>query len=213
MTEAAALHTDDELFAEHIEPGRRSRDPVEWTVAEESDNDNAPAPPERELIDMPPAPASAPPMSNLERCIALRLVYGAGPRRVSQKSATCIISASLSLCCLTCRLSRVFRPRLCFHVLTTSPRLPHSDRQKRVFRNTDQGVQHVCKFLRSFSRHGETCERVSWECHPSGTHGDKRSCGSLVKAPASARVDVPTAPIFLWYGARSPRRVNKFYSR
>ena len=27
-----------------------------------------------------PAPASARPMSNLERCIALRLVYGAGPR-------------------------------------------------------------------------------------------------------------------------------------
>ena len=31
-------------------------------------------------IDMPPAPASAPRMSNSERCIALRLVYGAGPR-------------------------------------------------------------------------------------------------------------------------------------
>ena len=27
-----------------------------------------------DLIDMPPAPASARPMSNLERCIALRLV-------------------------------------------------------------------------------------------------------------------------------------------
>ena len=35
---------------------------------------------EPELIDMPPAPASAPPMSSLERCIALRLVYCAGPR-------------------------------------------------------------------------------------------------------------------------------------
>ena len=38
------------------------------------------APPEPELIDMPPAPAFGRPMSNLERCIALRLVYGAGPR-------------------------------------------------------------------------------------------------------------------------------------
>ena len=37
------------------------------------------APPEPEIIDMPRAPASARPMSNLERCIALRLVYGAGP--------------------------------------------------------------------------------------------------------------------------------------
>ena len=47
------------------------------------DEDDAPmpdAPLEPELIDMPPAPAPAPPMSNLERCIALRLVYGAGPR-------------------------------------------------------------------------------------------------------------------------------------
>ena len=38
------------------------------------------APPEPELIDMPLAPASARPMSNLGRCITLRLVYGAGPR-------------------------------------------------------------------------------------------------------------------------------------
>ena len=32
------------------------------------------------LIDMPPGPASAPRMSNLERCMALQMVYGAGPR-------------------------------------------------------------------------------------------------------------------------------------
>ena len=47
-------------------------------MAEESDDDDDADEPE--LIDMLPAPASAPPMSNLERCIALRLVYGAGPR-------------------------------------------------------------------------------------------------------------------------------------
>ena len=41
---------------------------------------DAPASPEPELIAMPPAPISAPPMFNLERCIALRLVYGTGPR-------------------------------------------------------------------------------------------------------------------------------------
>ena len=35
---------------------------------------------EPELIAMPPPPASAPPMSNLERCISLRLENGAGPR-------------------------------------------------------------------------------------------------------------------------------------
>ena len=57
---------------------------MEWAVAEATDNEDdalmPDAPPEPELIDMPPAPASAPRMSNLARCIALRLVYGAGPR-------------------------------------------------------------------------------------------------------------------------------------
>ena len=57
-----------------------------WAMAEESDDegaDDAPmpdAPPEPEVIDLPPAPASARRMSTLERCIALRLMYGRGPR-------------------------------------------------------------------------------------------------------------------------------------
>ena len=87
VTEAAALHAHDELFAKHIVPEPAPEDPVDWAMAEPSDGeDDAPMPdapppePEPELIDMPPAPASAPRMSNLERCIALRLVYGAGPR-------------------------------------------------------------------------------------------------------------------------------------
>ena len=68
----------------HCRPGAITapEDPVDWAMAEASDNeDDAPdAPPEPELIDTPPAPASARPMSNLERCIALRLVHGAGQR-------------------------------------------------------------------------------------------------------------------------------------
>ena len=65
----------------------RRQSSAEWAardrVEEASDDeDDAPMPlaPEPELIAMPPAPACTPPMSNLERCIALRLVYGAGPR-------------------------------------------------------------------------------------------------------------------------------------
>ena len=84
VAEAAALHAQDELFSRHIEPEPAPEDPVDWAVAEASDDeDDAPmpdAPPEPEITDMPPAPASAPPMPNLERCLALRLVYGAGPR-------------------------------------------------------------------------------------------------------------------------------------
>ena len=69
----------------YLQPLRRGRlpqlqepEPVDWAMEKVSDDeDDAPMP---DLIDMPPAPASAPRMSNLERCIALRLVYGSGPR-------------------------------------------------------------------------------------------------------------------------------------
>ena len=83
VTEAAALHARDELFSKHVEPEHAPEDPVEWAMAEASDDeDDAPMPPplELELLDMPPVPASAPVMSSLERCVALRLVHGAGPR-------------------------------------------------------------------------------------------------------------------------------------
>ena len=60
--------------------GAHSGRPVEWAMDDEDDASMPDAPPEPELIDMLPAPASARPMSNLERCIALRLVYGAEPR-------------------------------------------------------------------------------------------------------------------------------------
>ena len=73
-------------------------------MAEESDDDDDGTPPhvvadEPELIDKPPALASALPVSNLERCIALRLVDGAGPRCPSSPKNCCLhhISASLSL--------------------------------------------------------------------------------------------------------------------
>ena len=59
-------------------PQRQEPELVDWAMEKVSDDeDDAPMP---DLIDMPPAPASAPRMSNLEGCIALRLVYGSGPR-------------------------------------------------------------------------------------------------------------------------------------
>ena len=95
----AALNARDEQFSKHIEPEPAPEDPVEWAMAEESDDeDDAPvpdAPLEPELIDMLAALACAPPMSHLERCIALRLVCG----------HLHLISASLG--CFTCPLSRV----------------------------------------------------------------------------------------------------------
>ena len=83
VEEAAALHAHDELFAKHVEPEPAPEDPVEWAMVEPSDGEeHAPmpdAPPEPELIDMPPAPPFAPPMTNLERCIALRLILRRWP--------------------------------------------------------------------------------------------------------------------------------------
>ena len=101
---------------------------------------------------MPPTPASAPPMSNLERCIA-------------QAWCTCITSQRLS-CSLTCWLSRVFCPRLRFFVLTSSPRLRGSQTvtEKNAFffffllfhrcccETRTKESKHVCDFLGSLTR-------------------------------------------------------------
>ena len=132
VTEAAALHAHDELFSKHIEPEPAPEDPVDWAMAEaqaSDDEDDAPmpnAPPELELIDMPPAPASAPRMSNLERCIALRLVYGAGPGSVETKMHNHHQITS-SLCCLSCAVCRVS----CLSVVVSvgvQPRHPDTDK-------------------------------------------------------------------------------------
>ena len=61
VEEAAALHADGELFARHITPEPAEEGPPMWAMAEESDDegaDDAPmpdAPPEPEVMDMPPA--------------------------------------------------------------------------------------------------------------------------------------------------------------
>ena len=91
VADTTELYAEGELFAKHITPEPAEEGPPEWMMAEESDDDGDGTLPhadadEPKPIDMPPAAASAPPMSNLERCIALRLVYGAGPRWVKKRS-------------------------------------------------------------------------------------------------------------------------------
>ena len=122
VEEANELHVTADVFARQIEPEPAPEDQVDWTMAEASDDeDDAPM----ELIDMQPAPASAPLMSRLERCIALRLVCVALDRvDASPKNATCLISRRLSLCCLTCRLSRVSWPAHVFPCLNYQSQAP-----------------------------------------------------------------------------------------
>ena len=82
VAKANELHAIGDLFAKQIEPEPAPEDPLEWPMAEESEDEDdapmpdAPAPPELELIDMPnfrcPTWSGAPHS-------ALLLVYGAGP--------------------------------------------------------------------------------------------------------------------------------------
>ena len=71
------------------------------------------APPEPEMIDMPPAPVSARPMSNLERCITLRLVATRRSHR-PKKYCPCIMSHRPSVVsrvrCPVCRVSLLSCP-------------------------------------------------------------------------------------------------------
>ena len=126
VEEANELHAAGALFSRQIEPEPAPADPVEWATAEASDDEDdasmPDAPLEPGLMDMPPAPASAPPMSSVERCIALRLVYGTGPRKRLQKMPPAS-HLSVSLCCLTCRLSRVSWP---------APVFPRPDHQSQA---------------------------------------------------------------------------------
>ena len=130
-------HATGALFAKQIEPEPAPEDPVDWAMADTSDDEDDAAMPDEtldlELVDTPPAPASAPPMSRLVRCIAFRLVYGAGPRQCLPKMPPAS-HLNVSLCCLTCRVSRVSWPAL------VCPRPDHQSQssqtvtQKRVFR-------------------------------------------------------------------------------
>ena len=123
---AASIHSRDELFSKHIELEPAPEDPVDWVTVEASDDeDDAPMP---DLIDMPPAPTSARPMSNLERCIALRLV---ATRRSHRPKKLPLHHVTSSLCCLTCPLSSVS----CLSAVVfvgVLPRLPDSDKKVSV---------------------------------------------------------------------------------
>ena len=116
VTEAAALHAHDELFSKHIEPEPAPEDPVEWAVAEASDDEDD-APPEPELIDMPPAPASAPPSLN---------------KKTQPSSYHIVLSVVTRVRCPVCGVSLLSHVSVVF-VLCVLPRLPGSDKKVSVF--------------------------------------------------------------------------------
>ena len=102
-----------------------------------------------------------------------------------------VASASSALC--PSRRVENDSSNIVFHVLTTSPRLPDSDRPKNEFVLCDSFIVAVANhgprsrnMCASFSRFSPVWNRRRLE----------ESCGSPVKAQASAGVDVPTALFF-----------------
>ena len=126
VQEANELHATGALFARQIEPESAPADPVDWAMAEASDDEDdaltPDAPLEPELIDLPPAPASAA-WSCASHCAWYVVLALTPPKKCHLHH----ISASLSV------VSRVGCPvcpglHPCFHVLTTRPRHPDSDK-------------------------------------------------------------------------------------
>ena len=150
VEEAAALHAHDELFSRHNEPEPAPEDPVDWAMAEASDDeDDAPvpdAPPEPEIIDGPPAPASAPPMSNSERCIAphrVRRWTALSLNKNAQPSSYHVVLSVVSrVRCPVCGVSLFSHVSVvpCFQVLTTRPRHPDSDKPCFFFAMASKSV-------------------------------------------------------------------------
>ena len=171
----------------------------------------------------------APALSGLERCIALRLWYGAGPHLTPPKKCHLRhISASLSVVarvgCPVCFAHACvsMSPRADHH---SSPRLPDTDRQKNEFFDS---------FIVADAKHGpRSLTRMpgSLECLETRTKESKHVC-KFLESPthleptviggelwiACTGTGVSTgggahSPFFLRYGPRSPTRVYKCSSR
>ena len=95
------------------------------------------APPEPEIIDMPPAPASARLMSNLE---LYRIALGVQrwTALMSPKTITTCIKTHRALCCLTCPLSRVYL------FCVSCPGFPDSDKVFFFFFSFRDGLKKSC---------------------------------------------------------------------
>ena len=76
---------------------------------------------------------------------------------------------------------------VCVFVLCVLPRVPDSDKKVSVFFFLDDGLKK--------SVDTKVISVQCAECHKN-VNSNKRGCGSLVKAQARARVDVPTARVF-----------------
>ena len=134
--------------------------------------------------DMSLAPASAPLMSGLERCIALRLVYGAGQK----KNATCISSQRLSLLShvsvVSCVLART-------RVSTSLQPVPgsHTVTDKRKKTSFFRRLHRCCSETRT--KESNMNMPVSQECLERRT---KESTRLDRRRQASAWVVAPTPP-------------------
>ena len=137
VAEAAALHAHDELFSKDIEPEPAPEDPVDWAMAEASDDeDDAPmpdAPPE--LIDMPPAPATSDvELGTLHRIAPRVRRWTALSLNKNTQPSSChiVLSVVTRVRCPVCGVSLLSHVSVVF-VLCVLPRLPDSDKKVSVF--------------------------------------------------------------------------------
>ena len=103
-------------------------------------------------------------------------------------------------------------------IVLLEPAFPRPDHQSHAPRLTDKQVSFLFGFFRRccFETRTKECNMnacFSWES-PDTDHGVypfglEESCGSLVKADASARMDVPQLLLLLLGGQRSARRVYR----
>ena len=100
VTEAAALHSRDDLFSKHIEPEPTPEDPVDWPMAEASDDE--------EEAPMPDAP---PELKIIDTC-----------RRLQRLHARCRTwsAASLCACCTALGHAESFKKMHNHHHITSS---------------------------------------------------------------------------------------------
>ena len=193
--EAVEEPTSCTPFARQIEPERVPEDPVEWTMAEASDDEDDAPMPERAAWAGAHWHATGSSVCTPDVELGALHRIALGVRRLTalmSPNKNCHLHHFTS-CSLLSHVSVV----PCVFVLCVLPRIPEWQEGLLLFYFRD-GLKKCWHKV------------ISAQCHECQSDADsnKRGCGVPAQAQASARVDVPTARVPR--GPRSPTRVQVF---